>query len=206
MGCDIHMCFGFAFASRGSWSAGKVVCYSRSCFLMAVFFWDEQHSSSANWHSLSITFCSLCAVFESLCSELLSKGEWQIAFAGLKHKECCYPGWLYVWFPQDPSFFRNILLKFILSDNGPRSRKKKKGFPCRNNKLFHDQDFHGFAPQSASFLVFTLCVMSNKKETKLDFFLKKTWNVLSVKDDVLLNLTFPMKNSLNEKFAASLNK
>lgn len=109
-------------------------------------------------------------------------------------------------FPKTHHFSGTYSLSLFFLTMGQEVEKKKKGFPCRNNKLFHDQDFHGFAPQSASFLVFTLCVMSNKKETKLDFFLKKTWNVLSVKDDVLLNLTFPMKNSLNEKFAASLNK
>lgn len=34
----------------------------------------------------------------------------------------------------------------------------------------------------------------------------KIQNVLSVKDVVLLNPTLPMKNSLYEKFSASLNK
>lgn len=114
-----------------------------------VFFWAEWHSSSVSYHSLSISFSSLCAAFELLNSEQLCKGEWQIAFAGLRQSgtildDCtCY-------FPKSPHFLEHTQVCFVLSDNEPRNRGKKAGFPCRKNKLFRDSGFLGFAPQAAS--------------------------------------------------------
>lgn len=140
----------------------EAVCYPYSFFLdNRVFFWAEWHSSSVSYHSLSISFSSLCAAFELLNSEQLCKGEWQIAFAGLRQSgtildDCtCY-------FPKSPHFLEHTQVCFVLSDNEPRNRGKKQAFHAGKTNYSVTQVSLDLLPKLLPFLP-TSHVMLNKK-------------------------------------------